>query len=219
MVVTHADDGLQLPGLLVERLQSPQTVTIGSEVIGKAVAVSGVGLRPSCPPAAAGSIEGVGVNRDDRVSSCEKPLHNDSIRPFDGDGQISWFSVPPHSGECALEPGFVMVDGESFGHLPLVAEDRDVVALAGPVPSDEHVDSSLVARDNVLLDGAEGRSRRLIGRPLPRLVPNAGLRPSAHRGRLNSFWPSADERNRPYPDGHRRLRPSLIGVAPRMVEQ
>jgi hypothetical protein len=111
-----------------------------------------------------------------------------------------------------LEPGVE-------DHLAVLIDGGDVMVLAGPVLTDVHGQTSVAARDNGDGTGAEGRSRILIGRPSKRHVSNAGLRPSAHRGRQNSSWPWTGSAGWPCPGGHRRLRPSLTRVATRMVPQ
>ena len=74
MVVSDPDQSLQVAGRLVDRPQSPQAVAIGSQVVGEAVAVTGVGLCARDAPARAGGVEGVGVNRDDRVAGFKQTL-------------------------------------------------------------------------------------------------------------------------------------------------
>jgi hypothetical protein len=103
--------------------------------------------------------------------------------------------------------------------LTLLVKHCHVMDLAGPVPSDVHGRTSVLVRDNENLVGAEGPGRELIGRPSPRLVPNAGQRPSAHLVRQYSCRPSIGSPAWPWPGGHRRLRPSLNQAAAGMVRQ
>jgi hypothetical protein len=219
LIVAAADQGLEVARDLAEWLQAAQPVTIGAQEVGQAVAVAGVRFGARGAPAGTGGVEGVGVDGHQGVALGQQPLHDQAAGPLDGDRQPGRLAKLAQAAEDGEQAGLAVLDFGVEDDPAVAVDDGDVVALAGPVPTDVHGQTSIVARDNDDDAGAEGRSRKLIGRPSPRHVPNAGLRPSAHRGRRYSCWPSTGSRRWPCLSGHRRLRPSLNQAAARMVQQ
>ncbi len=219
VIVAHPNQGLQLAGHRIHGPQPAQAAAVGAQIIGQAIAVPRVRLRMRRTPSRARRIKSVWMDGNHWMASLHQPFHDQTARAFDRDGQCFRSTMVAQSLQGVLEVCLMVANLEMLDDSTLLIEHRHIVGLAGPIPTHIHEHTSVPSRDNEDLLGAEGRSRRLIGRPSPRLVPNAGLRSSAHRGRQYSCWPSAGERARPCLGGHRSLRPSLNQVAPLMVEQ
>jgi hypothetical protein len=92
VVITAANQGLQVASDLGEGLEVAQAVAVGTKEVGQSVAAARIGLGPRGAPARPGGIEGVGLDRHHCVALSQQPLHCQAAGPLDGDRQPSRFA-------------------------------------------------------------------------------------------------------------------------------
>jgi hypothetical protein len=143
VVLAQPHQGLELAGGVVQRLQSPQPVAVGAQVLGQLVAVTRIGLGTGGAPAGPG-----GVDRHDRVAGSQQPIHDQPAGLLDRHWQLlgpAPASQPDHRfAEACLGVWRCPVVGHGAG----VVDHGDVMGGTGPVPADN-------------IDGAPVRSGRI----------------------------------------------------------
>jgi len=216
LVVTQPHERLQLAGLAVKRLESPQPLSVGAQVVGEPVRVAGVGLRGCSLPARTRGGKRIRVNWHDRMTGRQQPLDQQAARPLDRHRQLAGRGQPCQPRQCVMQALLAVREPKTLDDRAMVVDDAKLVCPAGPVHPDEHPITSVI--DDTVL-GAEGLSRLLIHGPSTRLVPNAGRGPSARWGRRDSSWLSRSKRNWPSPSSHREHRRTVTGGTDGMVTE
>jgi hypothetical protein len=182
VVVAQPDQGLQLAGAGVHRLEPAQPVAVGARVLGQLVAVAGVGLGAGGAPAGPGGVERSRVDRDHGVAGGDEPVDDQAVAALDGDRQVGRVAVLGQPREGGVEVVLGVVDRPAVDDRAGGVEDGYGMAGAGPVPPDEQQGC---LRSRVVLVDARWRGRRrcLIVRPSLGHTPDAGRRPRRVPGR------------------------------------
>jgi len=87
-VIAGAHERLQGAQLVRVGAQRPEAVSVGPQQVGQDVGVTGVALGTRGTIARPTRLEHVGVNRDDGVPRPNEGVDQQSVGPFDGDGQL-----------------------------------------------------------------------------------------------------------------------------------
>ena len=211
-----AGEGLQVEGGLLGWLQPRQQVAVGAQVVGELHAVAGVGLGLGGAPAGPHGVEGVRVDRHDRVPGGRQPVHGQAPGGLDGNGQIGRVAVLAQPREGLGEPFLGVGQFPPVDPLTGLVHDRHVMGLGRPVPSDEHARRTPVLREEHL-PGGEVVCRELINRPPAGRVPEADQTASARRGWRNSRWPSNGSRQWPCTHRDREVTTLLVRAAEGMI--
>ena len=213
VVVAQPDEGLQLAGRLVERPQRSQPVAVGAQQIGEPIGVTNVGLTAGALPPWPGCMERVRVDRDNLVPCLEQPVDEQPVGPLDRDRQLARAAELRQLLHGAGDTTLAVYESEPLDDRTLLVDDAQLVRLARPIDSNEHLLTSLIGDTSL---GAEGPSRLLTRWPSTRLTPNAGRGPSARSGRRDScrlskstpYWPSPSGRQ----EHHRTLTSGSDGM-------
>ena len=137
MVVAQPDQGLQLTGDRVGRLESAQPMAVGAQVVGELVAVAGVGLGTGGTPPRPGGMERARVDRDDGVPGGQQPVHDQTVAAFDRHGQVRGVAVVGQPGQDRVQVLLGVLEHPAVDHPAGGVEDGHGMTGARPVPPGE----------------------------------------------------------------------------------
>jgi len=137
VVVAQPDQGLQLAGDRIRRLQPAWPVPVGAQVIGELVAVARVGLGAGGAPTRPSSMEGARVDRDDRMTGGQQSSDDQAVAAFDRHRQVGRIAMGGEPGQDGVQVRLGVAERPAVHDHAAGVEDRHGVAGAGPVPSDE----------------------------------------------------------------------------------
>jgi hypothetical protein len=217
VIVPQPYQRLQLTRRLIERLQDAQPMLIGAQQVGEPVGIAGVGLRAGAFPAWPRGVEGVGVDRHDRMAGLEQTGDQQPIGPFDRDRQLTQLRELSQPFERLADPALAVREAEARNNSACFVDDAELVRPARPIDPDKHLPLTSLVGDTCL--GAEGPSRFLTRWPSTRLTPNAGRGPSARSERRDSCWLSGSKGRRPSPSGRQEHHRTFTSGSDGMVQE
>jgi len=141
MVVSHADQRLELRRGRIDRPKAPETMSVGAEIVGKLVRVTSIRLGTRCSPKWPRCVERVGMDRDHRMAAVKQSVDYECGGGLYRNRQLPGLPVAgqPHDG--AGEIRLVVGEREMINDHSILAQHRDIVGLARPVPAHLHAAS------------------------------------------------------------------------------
>jgi hypothetical protein len=194
-----AHHGAQGASLRRERLQDPQPVVAQAQVLGDHGGVAGVVLGARQHLGVAPGLDGVGLDRHDRVAGFQQPVDQPTVGAFDRHRQRGRFAEPSQSGHQLVEPIGGVADLEGGGLAAGVVEHAHRVTLRRPVDPAEHVPSSGWQRHL----GEEGFVRAVTDWRSAARPSVAGHKPSGSWGRQCHAGPQGATDPGHHPSSHR----------------
>lgn len=178
-------------------------MSVGTQVVGQAIGISRIGLRPGGTPAGAGGGKCIRVDRVDWVTGGQQAFDQEPVGSLDGHRDLLWGRQSSQSAKHTEKALLRVRKAEPHQQPAVVVYHREFVPSCGPIDTSvEHQLSSFLTKMD-LTPGIEGRAGFLLIGPFKGLclMPVFGPRPGGvaetHPGlqRGNKTWPS--------PTGHR----------------
>jgi hypothetical protein len=216
VVLAQPDQGLKLPGGLVQRLQPPQPVAIGAQLVGQLVAVTRVGLGPGGAPAGRAAWKAVAWTG---TTGWPAASSRSTTRPLDcsiATGSSSGRPERPSRTSASDNPA--SVGGGVQWSTTVPASSITVTSWAVLAQSHPTSINGAPLRSGRVARGSSPHRRCLIDGPLRgNFLKPVWARRS--QGRHNSNWPSGGKTAGPSPDPRHEHNPTPSRVARRILHQ
>lgn len=130
---THQDS--QCPDVVRDGTDRTETVSVGTQDVGKHVGVAGIGLSPGCSISRTTGFDGIRVNRHDRMPGFDQSIDEQPGRPFYSDGQFSRWCQLAQRCNKSREASGIMGSFPACHYPTAIIDQTDGVARAAPVQS------------------------------------------------------------------------------------